>query len=128
MKRTIKFRAKRKDNGQWVECESLIQGVIDGRKFVQLEHTDSNEFRQYEVDPSTISQYTGRDDDFGTPIYEGDIVDNDLGQPTLVKWYVMDDQQGYWLNLDNSLKVVGNKWDNPDMTYDEFIDKYNPKL
>jgi len=120
--RQIKFRAKRLDNGQWVTGDLLTHHPHHGTAI--LEHGCIN----YAVDPETVSQYTGKDDDLGNEIYEGDIVDNDLEKPSLVKWYVLDDQQGYWLNLDNSLKVVGNKWDNPDMTYDEFIDKYNPKL
>lgn len=74
MNRQILFRGKRLIHNDWVECESLIQGTIDGRKFVQWEHTDSNEFRQYEVRPETVGQFTGIFDAKGEKIFEGDII------------------------------------------------------
>ena len=66
MKREIKFRAKRIDNGEWI----YGMPTYDFRYIFNGEQLDSID--NYEVTPETVSQFTGLKDKNGVEIYEGD--------------------------------------------------------
>ena len=75
--REIVFRAKRKDNGEWVYGSLLIQA---GERINKDELTPA-EYRilgcrgeNHLVDPKTVGEYTGLTGGKGTKIFEGDIV------------------------------------------------------
>lgn len=105
--RTIIFRGKRKDNGDWVygDLEHLDNGNI---------HIFGNRYSQ-PVEENTIGQFTGCVDKNGQDIYEDDVVllkDNKVAivkyEPNLFGFYAD------FLTLDQwDMEVIGNIHDNP---------------
>ena len=134
MKREIKFRGKRKDNGEWIygyyvrDCENSLIIVI-GEKALYNLHIP------HQVIPESVGQYTGLKDKNGKEIYIGDVVQDKYdikGNPeidtgridfingcTCVTYFDLDeDEQRQYYPAYNGLKyyeVIGNVHENPEL-------------
>lgn len=112
MNRQILFKAKRKDNGKWVEgyyckldettyciSEDYERHPVPTHHYILYETmTDwglPNRFLQFEIDPDTICQFTGLIDKNGEKIWENDICDRKEKYPEIVTYNKGDWQLDY---------------------------------
>lgn len=118
---SIKFKAKRLDNGEWVKGD-----LVHSTSYVGISYP-SDEFSDvpivHRVDPSTVCQFTGMKDKEGKEIFEGDLLyDEDSGIVSAIKWkrnicgYVYEKAGAFatmrvFSNHTCFLKVIGNKFD-----------------
>lgn len=120
MTREILFRGKRVDNGEWVEgYYSPVNIPITGNMghFINV-----GGYRAVEIDPETVSQFTGLEDKLGTKIFEGDVID-DLGVEYIVVFdsdYAQfrgkfDGWNAEISHIASRCEVIGNIHDNPEL-------------
>lgn len=124
--REILFRGKRLDNGELVDGNLFVSDtdgrtyILAGSRIVTIE---------WEVDPSTVVQYTGLKDKNGKRIFEGDIVKTDkFSEPNkqyIIKYdlqfgaFIGQDRYNlYFVTFDGDsgeFEVIGNIHDNPEL-------------
>lgn len=139
--REILFKAKRIDNGEWVEgyyteCSGKIFVGIDISSMLEI--FCAPVIRWFRVNPKTLCQFTGLCDKSGNKIWENDIV-NHNGEYAPVKFgrycscfdygnynfgFYVDfpektfyrKELGYWCR---KVETVGNVFDNPELLQEE---------
>ena len=77
--RTIKFRGKRLTDGAWIYGDFFRNR---GLSFIASDGIAENPlatWRDYNVDPETVGQFTGLHDKNGKEIYEGDLIRSPSG-------------------------------------------------
>ena len=122
--REILFKAKRKDNGKWIEGYYQKRYDLLGNEEHLIFHADSYKVWEYaEIDPETVCQFTGLCDKNGKKIWENDILRFTQQDETkigvikynapiftyfgLMRWSLYKDE------------VIGNIFDNPELLQEE---------
>lgn len=135
--REILFKAKRVNNGEWVEGYYLRDQYHIGGKDIIFYRKDSDRFTVYtdRIDIETLCQFTGLCDKNGKRIWENDIVfvtdENDcsgqistgIGDVIFIEgmWYIDGrPQEGlYDINKVFQIEVIGNAFDNQELLQEE---------
>lgn len=130
--REILFKAKRKDNGKWVEGYYQKRYDILGNEEHLIFHADSYKVWEYaEVAPETLCEFTGLRDKNGKRIWENDIVEA-WSQGSRAIGTVKQRVDGLWImspawqnhefwelkpnsNGETTVEVLGNAFDNPEL-------------
>ena len=142
MVREILFKAKRLDNGEWVEGLLWKKKYQSNKWFIScFPDKDDNE-EVYVIDINTLCQYTGLLDKNGNKIWENDVVEhsdeiyrvhfvvkygeyhNDGNKDCYVGFYAdwfqtLDSKYlrkdiGFWV-YNREIEVIGNIFDNPEL-------------
>lgn len=135
--REILFKAKRKDNGEWVEG---YYTECNGKTFIGINISIYGDIfevlctpviRWFEVDPETLCQFTGMTDKNGVRIWKNDIVEA-WSQGSRAIGTVKQRVDGLWImspawqnhefwelkpnsNGETTVEVLVNAFDNPEL-------------
>lgn len=130
--REILFRAKRIDNGEWVEGDlrqdrDLGTAYISGWDYYTTEGGLEREPFECEIKLETLCQFTGLKDKNGNRIWENNIVriknsmDEGIGNIEFYggMWYVDGEPSNSLHDIveydDGELEVIGNIFDTPEL-------------
>ena len=125
MNREPLFKAKRKDDGEWVEGYYMPRPNNPGklRNYIVVVSQE----KWYEIVPETLCQYTGIKDKNSQKIWENDIIKHERSDTTgAVKWFKEDyvgwcvddvqiNEQQFTEEMWNECDVIGNIFDDPEL-------------
>lgn len=137
--REIMFKAKRIDNGEWVEGYYLRDQYHRGGKDIIFYRKDSDQFTVYAdtIDPETLCQFTGLCDKNGKRIWENDIfqctdetmvtqkdlIEYNETHASFVRLRNMNKLGSQYLWIDEAIcnhgEVIGNIFDQPELLQEE---------
>lgn len=130
--REILFKAKRIDNGEWVEGCLVIDHSRSNLFEYRMQPVESGVLYAPPIDPETLCQFTGLYDKNSNKIWENDICDRKEKYPEVVKmangdWtldysYALGRDYGnsycnlgFYVNERKCVEVIGNIFDNPEL-------------
>ena len=141
--REILFKAKRIDNGEWVEGNYVKKYDLSGKRHLILYVDNYVRWKCVGIDPKTLCQFTGLCDKNGKKIWENDIIKYHFGEiyaPIKYGCYqnCFDAQKaehlgfyvdwmgskclrkdlGYWIDMVYAMPV-GNIFDQPELLQEE---------
>ena len=131
------FRAKRLDNGQWVQGFICKKKYKSNKFYISCFHDKDDNEQFFAIDPDTICQCTGLKDNNGNLIWENDVVgfwdtystENGQAEMDCIGKVVWDDET-ISFQVTNRLyaesyevldecSVIGNIFDNPELLKSE---------
>lgn len=128
--RTIKFRGKRIDNGEWVYGYYSFRFNSHRIQTIEEFYFNGESSLVHEVEPSSIGQFTGLTDKNEKEIYEGDIVKQEkwvsvgkyaeatgvvVFKSPLFTVECIGDWHGSNADLNCNSEIIGNTTDNPEL-------------
>lgn len=133
--REILFKAKRKDNGKWVEGNYVEKYDLLGKRHLILYVDNYVRWKCVEIVPETLCQFTGLCDKNGNRIWENDILMAHLDEscPEDVTYEAVEWNVAGWVTHETDstdkqyldkfdlehFEVVGNIFDNKELLQEE---------
>ena len=133
--REILFKAKRTDNGKWIEGCYIKRYDLLGNEEHLIFHADSYTVWEYaEIDPETLCEFTGGCDKNGKRIWENNVVwlvyDGEehiyqiIWDNSELDFKATNGEENYGSNFEyllccDEIEVIGNIFDNPELLQEE---------
>lgn len=120
--REIIFRGKHTDTGEWVYGD-LIHRILWDKSLIIIRTYDYSfdTYKDYDVIPESVGQFTGLCDKNGVKIFEGDIINIDYSETVVedvvieyvgTSFYGSSDYDDWELDEYCQLEIIGNIHDN----------------